>query len=86
MWRKAVLRPLVLSPETQSVLEDLADHPEDTGRRINAIAQATGLAVSHVGRHLRTLEVDRLAREHGGLWSATPRGRLYVEPSIAQAS
>jgi DNA-binding IclR family transcriptional regulator len=68
----AVLGPL--GEEAQGVLAILASHGPEASVRLNHLSTATGLPTGHVGRHLRTLERDRLARYHAGAWQATGRG------------
>ena len=66
-------RPM-LGPEAESVLATLAEKGLDASIKLNDLTRATGLPTGHVGRHLRTLERDRLARYGCGAWAATHRG------------
>lgn len=74
MWSTSPIRPVPLSAEAGAVLMTLVNAGSDHGLRLNELAQRTGLPTGHVGRHLRTLERDRLARYSVGSWRATPRG------------
>lgn len=69
---QSVLAPL--PAEAGSVLAALVADPAGTGLRVNDLAAGTGLTTGSIGRHLRTLERDRLARYDRGTWHATPRG------------
>ncbi|MCW2991296.1 MAG: hypothetical protein JWM73_1890 [Solirubrobacterales bacterium] len=68
----ALLAPL--APEAEAVLATLAASGLDDSVKLNELSSATGLPTGHVGRHLRTLERERMARYLGGAWLATPRG------------
>jgi DNA-binding IclR family transcriptional regulator len=74
MWSTSPSRPVPLSAEAGAVLMTLVTAGPDHGLRLNDLARRTGLPTGHVGRHLRTLERDRLARYSVGSWRATPRG------------
>ena len=75
MWSTSPLRPVPLSAEAGSVLAVLVSATgSDHGLRLNELSARTGLPTGHVGRHLRTLERDRLARYSVGMWRATARG------------
>lgn len=63
-----------LAPGAAAVLAALTEVRPENGLRLNDIAARTGLPTAHVGRHLRTLERDRLARYAGGAWHPTLRG------------
>jgi DNA-binding IclR family transcriptional regulator len=63
-----------LNEEVESVLAALAAGGTEQRLRLNDLAQVTGLPTGHVGRHLRTLERDRLARYASGAWEPTQRG------------
>ncbi|MDX6665362.1 MAG: hypothetical protein QOG68_1568 [Solirubrobacteraceae bacterium] len=77
MNRNAAMLLAPLHPEVGSVLATLADGP-DTGLKLNDLSSSTGLPTGHIGRHLRTLERDRLARYATGSWHTTLRGRQWV--------
>ncbi|MCW2966869.1 MAG: hypothetical protein JWM71_641 [Solirubrobacteraceae bacterium] len=66
-----------LPPEVASVLQALADDESKPGLKLNDLSAATGLPTGHVGRHLRTLERDRLAQYGAGAWHATMRGQRH---------
>jgi DNA-binding IclR family transcriptional regulator len=68
-----------LNQEVESVLAALATGGTDHRLRLNDLASATGLPTGHVGRHLRTLERDRLARYASGAWEPTLRGVRHAE-------
>jgi DNA-binding IclR family transcriptional regulator len=68
------MRPVPLSAEAGTVLMVLVRAAAGTGLRLNELSARTGLPTGHVGRHLRTLERDRLARYSVGMWRATARG------------
>jgi DNA-binding IclR family transcriptional regulator len=74
MWTTPQLRPVPLSEEAGTVLMALVSAPAEHGLKLNELASRTGLPTGHVGRHLRTLERDRLARYGAGAWRATARG------------
>jgi DNA-binding IclR family transcriptional regulator len=74
MWTTPQLRPVPLSAEAGTVLVALVSHGSVQGLKLNDISAHTGLPTGHVGRHLRTLERDRLARYGAGAWRATARG------------
>jgi DNA-binding IclR family transcriptional regulator len=72
----ALLAPL--SEEVSSVLAVLVAGGPDTGFKLNDLSQATSLPTGHIGRHLRTLERDRLAQYGaGGAWHPTLRGMRH---------
>jgi DNA-binding IclR family transcriptional regulator len=77
------LRPVPLSAEAGSVLAALVAGAEKGGMRLNELAERTGLPTGHVGRHLRTLERDRLARYSVGAWAPTHRGTDHPAASLA---
>ena len=89
MHPHAASLPAPLGDEAASVLSVLAAAGEDTGVKLNALATATGLPTGHVGRHLRTLERERLARYAAGAWQPTNRGVRVgldvTEPALAAA-
>ena len=72
----AFLAPL--HPEVASVLAVLTDAGAESRVRLNDLAEGSGLPTGHVGRHLRTLERDRLVRYASGAWQATLRGMRYA--------
>ncbi len=74
MWSTSAPSPAPLSAEAGSVLAALIQAANGTGLRLNDLSERTGLPTGHVGRHLRTLERDRLARYSVGTWRATARG------------
>ena len=74
MWTTPQLRPVPLSAEAGTVLMALVSAESHQGLKLNELSQRTGLPTGHVGRHLRTLERDRLARYGAGAWRATARG------------
>ena len=63
-----------LGDEAGRVLVVLAEGGPDASLKLNEVAGRTGLPTGHVGRHLRTLERDRLVRYLSGAWQATGRG------------
>ena len=71
-----------LDAEAQEVLAALAASP-DHPLRLNDLVADTGLPPGHVGRHLRTLERERLARYAAGAWAATDRGTRHAVPAAA---
>lgn len=71
----ALLAPL--TDEVSAVLATLAAGGPDTGLKINDLSGATGLPTGHIGRHLRILERDRLARYGAGAWRPTLRGMQH---------
>jgi len=72
----ALLAPL--HPEVESVLATItADGPESS-LKLNDLSGRTGLPTGHVGRHLRTLERDRLVRYSAGAWQPTLRGMRHA--------
>lgn len=76
----------LLGPEAEAVLATLAVKGLDASTKLNDLAKATGLPTGHVGRHLRTLERDRLARYGCGAWAATHRGVRYAAEQIVPAA
>jgi DNA-binding IclR family transcriptional regulator len=72
-------RSAPLSAEAASVLSALAADADYPGLRLNDLSDVTSLPTGHVGRHLRTLEADRLAAFAGGVWHLTLRGRRIAE-------
>ena len=64
-----------LSEQVSAVLSAIASEPDALGLRLNDVAAITGLPTGHVGRHLRTLENDRLIGFGAGRWRVTLRGR-----------
>lgn len=73
-----------LGEEAQAVLATLAAAGPDHGMRLNELAAATSLPTGHVGRHLRTLERERLARYGAGAWRASSRGMRRAADAAAQ--
>lgn len=67
-----------LPREAAEVLTALGAAMSGAVVRLNELAAATGLPTGHVGRHLRTLERDRLARFEAGGWRLTRRGAGLV--------
>jgi DNA-binding IclR family transcriptional regulator len=67
--------PLPLHAEAASVLAALSAESNPLGLRLNDLTATTNLPTGHVGRHLRTLEADRLASFGAGRWRLTLRGR-----------
>jgi DNA-binding IclR family transcriptional regulator len=63
-----------LGDEAEGVLVALAACGPDASLKLNDLSHRTGLPTGHVGRHLRTLERDRLVRYLSGAWQATGRG------------
>lgn len=61
-----------LDVEAEAVLAALA--APGIPLRLNDLVASTGLPTGHVGRHLRTLERERLARYEAGRWAPTERG------------
>jgi DNA-binding IclR family transcriptional regulator len=74
MNRNAASLLAPLGPEAEAVLAVLAASGQDINVKLNALSAATGLPTGHVGRHLRTLERDRLVRYGSGAWAPTARG------------
>lgn len=74
MNRNAASLLAPLGPEAESVLSVLASSGLDASLKLNDLAGATGLPIGHIGRHLRTLERDRLVRYASGAWLPTQRG------------
>lgn len=74
MNRNAASLLASLGPEVESVLSVLADGGLDTSLKLNDLASATGLPVGHIGRHLQTLERNRMVRYASGAWLPTQRG------------
>jgi DNA-binding IclR family transcriptional regulator len=74
MNRNAASLLAPLGPEAEAVLAVLAAAGQDTTVKLNALSAATGLPTGHVGRHLRTLERDRMVRYASGAWGPTARG------------
>jgi DNA-binding IclR family transcriptional regulator len=66
-----------LSEEVGAVLAALAAETPASGLKLNDLTARTGLPTGHVGRHLRTLESERLARYDAGAWHATLRGQRH---------
>src|SRR3954453_3127937 len=60
----ALLAPL--HPEVESVLATMTADGPDVSLKLNDLCGRTGLPTGHVGRHLRTLERDRLVRYSAG--------------------
>jgi DNA-binding IclR family transcriptional regulator len=61
-------------PEVEAVLAALAALGLESSCRLNDLGAATGLPPGHVGRHLRTLERERMVRYASGAWGPTQRG------------
>ena len=72
----ALLAPL--HPEVESVLAAITDDGAEASVRLNDLCSRTGLPTGHVGRHLRTLERDRLVRYASGRWQPTLRGMRHA--------
>jgi DNA-binding IclR family transcriptional regulator len=72
----ALLAPL--HPEVESVLATMTVNGPDVSLKLNDLCGRTGLPTGHVGRHLRTLERDRLVRYSAGAWQATLRGMRHA--------
>ena len=68
-----------LNDEVESVLAVLATGGPEARLKLNDLSARTGLPTGHVGRHLRTLERDRLARYASGAWEPTTRGVRHAE-------
>ena len=64
-----------LPDQVGAVLAAIAGEPDPLGLRLNDVSAVTGLPISHVGRHLRTLENERLVDFGAGRWRVTLRGR-----------
>lgn len=67
-----------LTPEVGSVLVALAAATPGASLRLNDLCTATGLPTGHVGRHLRTLERERLVCYSAGGWRPTMRGARHA--------
>lgn len=67
----------LLDDEAEAVLAVLAHADDGVTVRVNDVVRGTALPTGHVGRHLRTLEVLRMARYASGGWLATERGRRH---------
>lgn len=80
----SVLVPL--PSEAAGVLATLAADRTGAGLRVNDLSAGTGLPTSSIGRHLRTLERDRLARYDRGTWHATQRGVREAATPAAEPS
>src|SRR3954471_611368 len=82
----ALLAPL--HQEVAAVLAVLTAVGPEERVRLNDISAGSSLPTGHVGRHLRTLERDRLVRYSAGAWQATLRGMRYaaVQPGEAPAA
>lgn len=74
-----------LSDQVSAVLSAIANEPDPLGLRLNDVAMITGLPTGHVGRHLRTLENDRLVGFGAGRWRVTLRGRRISAQLLASA-
>ena len=76
------MSPALMSQLPTEAADDLAalswDGP-DSAVRLNDLVARTGLPTGHVGRHLRTLERERLAAYRGGTWHATLRGLRHPD-------
>jgi DNA-binding IclR family transcriptional regulator len=75
-----------LPAEPAAVLAVLAAAGAQAAVRLNELAARTGLPTGHIGRHLRTLERDRLARYAAGGWHITVRGTRLVAASTPSAA
>ena len=64
-----------LSNQAGAVLLAIANEPDPLGLRLNDVTTITKLPTGHVGRHLRTLENNRLVDFGAGRWRVTLRGR-----------
>ena len=82
----ALLAPL--HQEVAAVLAVLTAAGPEERVRLNDISAGSSLPTGHVGRHLRTLERDRLVRYSAGAWQATLRGMRYaaVQPDPSPAA
>ena len=78
MNRNAASLLAPLHEEVEAVLAVLAIGGADISLKLNDLSSATGLPTGHVGRHLRTLERDRLVRYISGAWQPTLRGVRYA--------
>lgn len=67
-----------LHPEVESVLAAITGDGAEASLRLNDLCDRTGLPTGHVGRHLRTLERDRLVRYSSGKWQPTLRGMRHA--------
>jgi DNA-binding IclR family transcriptional regulator len=74
MNRNAASLLAPLNPEVEAVLATLTAGGLEARLKLNDLSGATGLPTGHVGRHLRTLERDRLVRYDLGGWLPTQRG------------
>lgn len=81
MYRMSPALLTQLPDECADVLAALSWDGPESALRLNDLVARTGLPTGHVGRHLRTLERDRLAQYRGGSWQATLRGLRH--PSVA---
>lgn len=85
MNRNAARLLAPLHHEVESVLGALAANAD--GRlRLNDLSARTGLPTGHIGRHLRTLERDRLVRYASGAWEPTSRGARHAADVADQAT
>lgn len=75
-----------LPAEPAAVLAVLAAAGGQEAVRLNDLAACTGLPTGHIGRHLRTLERDRLARYAAGGWQITLRGTRLVAAATQPAA
>jgi DNA-binding IclR family transcriptional regulator len=77
-----------LHDEALMVLSVLADDAPTSGLKLNDLTALTGLPTGHVGRHLRSLEADRLAAYGAGAWHVSRRGlqRLAIRAAAALAA
>jgi DNA-binding IclR family transcriptional regulator len=78
MNRNAAVLLAPLHPEVERVLETITEHGPETSLKLNDLCDRTGLPTGHVGRHLRTLERDRLVRYSAGAWQPTLRGMRHA--------
>ena len=79
MNRNAAKLLAPVNQEVEAVLAALAAGGPEVRLRLNDLAARTGLPTGHVGRHLRTLERDRLVRYASGAWEPTLRGVRHAE-------
>jgi DNA-binding IclR family transcriptional regulator len=84
MNRNAASLLAPLNPEVEAVLATLAAGGLDARLKLNDLSGATGLPTGHVGRHLRTLERDRLVRYDLGAWLPTQRGVRHAGDVVGE--
>ena len=79
MYRMSPALLMQLPDEAADVLAALTWDGPEGAVRLNELVARTGLPTGHVGRHLRTLERERLAAYRGGTWHATLRGMRHPD-------